>query len=321
MAKTESVLRDGCFSWVRAVSSADGPPKTTTRHVLLALSLYMSTKGDSCFPSIDTLAADTGLSRKSVITHLQEAERLGWIARTKEPMPGKGKGWNRMTYVATAPQRFKVAKVVKEVHHEAEGGEPASEGGEPDGEKAVKEVHPMYSDDASNDAAREQPLGKTLVERIEAAITSKRLNSWEDPFCRSKLVLLNNGGKLSGPMRAKLMEILAKVEDDGEEATAVNVPTRETQDAKAKADLDHDEELLQERVEDGGHVPPEVVRRCMRRRERLGMGIPPWLGELAEAHPVRRQEIERKKLSARDVNARLRAFAGKGGDADADDGA
>lgn len=322
LGKTDSVLRDGCFSWTRAVSSADGPPKTTTRHVLLALSLYMSAKGDSCFPSITTLATDTGLSRKSVITHLQEAERLGWIARQKEPMPGKGKGWNRMTYVASAPARFRAQKVVKEVHHEPrEGGEPDGEGGEPDGRKAVKEVHPMYSSDASNDAASPQPHELTLSGRVERALTSKRLTSWEDTFARSKLVLLNNGGKLSDPMRAKLMEILAKVEGDGSEPTAVNVPTKADQDAKTREDLGHDEELLQERVEEGGHIPPAVVRRCMRRRERLEMGIPPWLGELAEKHPMQQQEIKRKKLSGRQVDARLRAFAGQGGDAEADDGA
>lgn len=145
---SEPVLRNGCFSWSRAVSSPDGPPKSTTRHVLLALSLYMSPKGDSCFPSIDTLASDTGLSRKSVIAHLQEAAELGWVTKRPEPMKGKGKGWNRMHYVATAPTR----KAVNLLHRLPEGGEPDGEGGEPDGTKAVNLLHPMYSDDASRDA-------------------------------------------------------------------------------------------------------------------------------------------------------------------------
>lgn len=113
-----------------------GPNSSTTRHVLLTLSCFMNSAGQSCFPSIDSLAEATQLSRRSVITHLQKAASDGWITVSKHGFGDQR--WKRNEYHASIPE-----KVVKEVHQEQEkavngvhhddqkGGEPPSEGGEP----------------------------------------------------------------------------------------------------------------------------------------------------------------------------------------------
>lgn len=72
------------FTWRSVVASERGPESSTTRHVLLTLSLYMSQKGDSCFPPLDDLSDDTGLTKRSVSEHLKRAHENGWIDKRPE---------------------------------------------------------------------------------------------------------------------------------------------------------------------------------------------------------------------------------------------
>lgn len=65
------------FTWRSAIAESDLPP--TTRHVAVALSLYMSERGDSAHPGPARLAADTGLHLSTVKEKLAELERLGWL--------------------------------------------------------------------------------------------------------------------------------------------------------------------------------------------------------------------------------------------------
>lgn len=83
------------FTWRSAV--CESALKATTRHVLLTLSLHMNERGGSCFPSVDTLASETGLNRATVIRQLQVAEANGWLVVSKS----KGRTSNR--YVAAIP--------------------------------------------------------------------------------------------------------------------------------------------------------------------------------------------------------------------------
>ena len=92
------------FTWRSVVASKHGPGNPTTRHVLLTLSLYMSEKGDSCFPATRTLADCTGLSHRAVIDHLKHAAAEGWIGKKVRPMK-EGKGWRRMEYFAIIPAK------------------------------------------------------------------------------------------------------------------------------------------------------------------------------------------------------------------------
>lgn len=83
------------FTWRSAVVDSALPP--TCRHVLLTLSLHMNERGGSCFPSYDTLAAETGLNRATVIRQLKAAEDAGWLIVERS----KGRASNR--YEAATP--------------------------------------------------------------------------------------------------------------------------------------------------------------------------------------------------------------------------
>ena len=141
------------FDWRSAVCSTHGPEKPTTRFVLLTLALHMSVKGDSCFPSIDLLAEESGLSRRAVIEHLQIAEQTGWLAK-KDRSVRSGQGWRRVEYFGLIPRGIEAAlrapkgKVVQE-DHQLEGGDRGAEGGDPDRKKVVQEDHPSTSVNSS----------------------------------------------------------------------------------------------------------------------------------------------------------------------------
>ncbi|MCJ8501029.1 helix-turn-helix domain-containing protein [Desulfatitalea alkaliphila] len=131
------------FAYRRAVASKDGPEHSTTRLVLLALTVFMDPDGGNCFPSTATLATAAGISERSVCTHLDIAVETGWLF--KAVAGHNGQGWRRHCYHPTIP------KALKEVQHlEAKGTEPGAKGTEPDDIKALKEVQSTKSDTKSN---------------------------------------------------------------------------------------------------------------------------------------------------------------------------
>lgn len=67
------------FTWRSAICDSELP--STSRHVALTLSLHMSERGDSCFPSVRRLADETGLSRRTVQRHLKELVEAGWLVQ------------------------------------------------------------------------------------------------------------------------------------------------------------------------------------------------------------------------------------------------
>ena len=69
---------EGLFTWRSAFMDKNGPP-STTRLVLLAISLHMTEKGESSFPSYALLASETGLTKRSCMSHVQKACELGWL--------------------------------------------------------------------------------------------------------------------------------------------------------------------------------------------------------------------------------------------------
>ena len=178
----------------------------------------------------------------------------------------------------------------------------------------------MYSSDASKDAPRcAAPQSSSLEEKTARAIASGKLDDWEEPFCRSQLARLEAGRELTDPQREKLQEILG-AQGGAKTAAAVNVPTAAAQRVKLSEDLEHDEAVLRDRIEGGGHVPPQLVLTCARRRERLKLATPDWLQPLvAEAVAAEKKTAQpkRKKLSQREVEARLKKIADQSKDDDA----
>lgn len=65
------------FTWRSALAESGLPP--VTRHVALALSLYMNERGGSAHPGPALLAKDTGLHISTVKEKLAELEGEGWL--------------------------------------------------------------------------------------------------------------------------------------------------------------------------------------------------------------------------------------------------
>lgn len=87
------------WSWKDAVRKAHLEPNT--KFVLLNLSLYMNEVGQSCFPSIDQQAEDTGLNRATVMRHLQKAVEAGFLVKRLHGY--RGRKWGRNEYEARYP--------------------------------------------------------------------------------------------------------------------------------------------------------------------------------------------------------------------------
>lgn len=83
------------FEWMRGWLRDERIPSATTVAVLAALFDHMN-KGGQCWPSQGTLASLAHCSERSVRTHLETAEELGWIAT-------KRRGNNSSIYQAATP--------------------------------------------------------------------------------------------------------------------------------------------------------------------------------------------------------------------------
>jgi len=123
------------FDWQRAFMDYE-KLMPTTKHVLHALCAYMDIDG-FCYPSMRTLAGDTGLSDRAVIKHIGIAKEKGWLIIGSRRYVDQR--WKRNTYRAVIPKN--IIKVVNEMHHVSKGGEPGAKGGEPECKKVVNEVH------------------------------------------------------------------------------------------------------------------------------------------------------------------------------------
>lgn len=175
-------MSDEMFSWRKAILKSKLAP--TTRHVLLTLACHMNAAGESCYPSIKLLCEETGLSNRSVITHLQIAKEEGWI--TVDVHGFAGQRWAAHEYHPAWPHYLRDAansmkKAMNEVHHVKEkavkevhdlpkkGGERHSEGGERGSKKAVKEVH--SSNPRSNPKSNPISLPASAGEEASSADT------------------------------------------------------------------------------------------------------------------------------------------------------
>lgn len=105
------------WSWRQAILRA--VLEAPTKHILLTLSTYMNEHGNSCFPTIDQLTADTSMSRPTVIKHIALAEQAGFIKKRVHGF--KGRNWSNNEYIATYPQGVEIGQPQDDV----EGGKAA----------------------------------------------------------------------------------------------------------------------------------------------------------------------------------------------------
>ncbi len=128
VARYSPDLRNQWRDWLR---SEEGPPDSTTRHILLNLSMWMKANGEQCYPTIAILAQETAISERTIKKKLKEAACNGWIERYVHQ--GKGQAWRNYGYLPKMPEN-----VVKEFHYLStildplleQGGEPRAKGGD-----------------------------------------------------------------------------------------------------------------------------------------------------------------------------------------------
>lgn len=89
------------WTWRHAIIKSDLP--ATTRHVLLTVSMHMNELGEGCYPTIEMLVKETGLSKRSVLTHLQAGIDAGWLVRLELGL--RGRKWRRCEYRSRWPDR------------------------------------------------------------------------------------------------------------------------------------------------------------------------------------------------------------------------
>jgi hypothetical protein len=86
--------------WRLAIQTSGLP--STTRLVLLNLTIYMNDEGGNCFPGTRKQAADTGLSEKAVIDHLKVAVQAGFLQKQSRGL--RGARWKANGYIALLPE-------------------------------------------------------------------------------------------------------------------------------------------------------------------------------------------------------------------------
>lgn len=145
------------WTWRHAICKSDLPP--TTRHVLHALSCWMNEVGGSCYPTTKELADATGLTERSVCTHLEKAESLGWLERRRHGF--KGRGYRRHEYEAAFPGSGRGPETTsEEVDPEGENA--------PDALKEVQQVKPGRTEGGSaSQARRTEPDDSDALKEVQ----------------------------------------------------------------------------------------------------------------------------------------------------------
>lgn len=149
------------FSWQHAVIKSDLAPGV--RHVLLTLACYMNPAGGSCFPSIERLASATGLSKRSVISHINAACEAGFLIRRKHGF--QGQRWNHNEYEAAWPGDTTAA--AEPVDNPGNEVQTTHEGGAIIAPKQVQRLHttlPRYQ--TNNNPPTPQEGGSAVFEEL-----------------------------------------------------------------------------------------------------------------------------------------------------------
>lgn len=92
------------IAWQACVASHRGPASPTTRHVLLTLAVWADPDTGVCSLTTEEIAERAALCVRSVLRHIGDAERGGWLEIRQQR--ANTKGWRRREYVARLPDVF-----------------------------------------------------------------------------------------------------------------------------------------------------------------------------------------------------------------------
>lgn len=152
-------MADRTWTWRHAVLKSSLP--ATTRHVLLTISCFMNEVGGGCYPTTKQIADATGLSERSVCTHIDVAAKAGWIRVSQHGF--RGQGWRNNQYEAAWPDGQKGTEPASAP--EAEALNLMQEGTEPDDRKALKEVQSILPDNIPINTSAREAGGVDSIER------------------------------------------------------------------------------------------------------------------------------------------------------------
>lgn len=160
------------FSWRDAIQNSS--LASTTRLVLLNLSFYMDSQGGICYPSINRQAADTGLSARAVITHLQIAEKEGYIIKRTKRNPGSQ--WSHSIYFAVFPKNMKLKTAEDHLETPCEEDSLSPESlSEPERKLPVKEVH--STSPVNSPVSKDKKYKKPKSEKVSLAVWEENIGA------------------------------------------------------------------------------------------------------------------------------------------------
>ena len=109
--KKKKARKSKLFRWRTAILNSNLP--STQRYVLHVVGFHMDKHGRNCFPSTKTLARETGLTERTVITHLRNSRNEGWLRVSERRR--EGKDWKLHTYTPGFPQGTEADSAPKEL--------------------------------------------------------------------------------------------------------------------------------------------------------------------------------------------------------------
>lgn len=92
--------RDARYRWLEAIVSSDLSP--TTRLVAHTLARHGKANGDDIFPGTRRMARESGLTERTVCTHLDKLVRRGFLGR--QPRQGNTAGARGFNYLLNVPK-------------------------------------------------------------------------------------------------------------------------------------------------------------------------------------------------------------------------
>lgn len=90
------------WSWRQAIAKAK--LESSTKLVLFILANYMNEHGGGCYPTVETITEESGLSDRTVRTHLHKARDAGFIEVRKHGFSGQE--WANNEYHARYPEHM-----------------------------------------------------------------------------------------------------------------------------------------------------------------------------------------------------------------------
>lgn len=105
------------WSWREAIAKSDLEP--FTRLVLHTLANHMNKYGEGCFPKVKTIADESGMSERSVLSHIKKAVDAGYLVKKKHGFSGQRN--NQNDYAAVYPPKYRL-KSESDMDVEADAG-------------------------------------------------------------------------------------------------------------------------------------------------------------------------------------------------------